>query len=115
MQKSKQLGSTSALINGDPASNDSMTRKSLMKSASAPVLKPSKSPKKKAHAGELDHNNFSVNADPSKHDKNTPMIKKSSLAPPIRSFDGDIVVIRKGPPVGKISIPLFNTHCNTRI
>ena len=97
MQKSQQLGSTSAIGNRNFASMDG---KSMLKSASAPVLKASKSPKK-TPIGELDHNNFTATSDPSKHDKNTPMIKKSSMPPPIKSFDGEIVVIRKGPPIGK--------------
>ena len=102
MQRSQQLGSTSALNTGNPESNGSMAGNSLLKSASAPALKPSKSPKKKVPSiGALDHNNFTAGSDPSKHEKNTPMIKKSSIAPPIRSFDGDIVVVKKGPPVGK--------------
>ena len=99
MQNSQQLGSTSALNIGNPKSNGSVAGNSLLKSASAPALKPSK--KKVPSIGALDHNNFTAGSDPSKHEKNTPMIKKSSIAPPIRSFDGDIVVVKKGPPVGK--------------
>ena len=99
MQSSK-LGSTASAVGLNNGPPESPGKKSMLKSASAPALKKEKS------LGTLDHNNFTaLNSSPKKHERSTPMIKKSANKPKVRPFDGEIKEAHHGPPTGPYPRP----------
>ena len=93
---STKLGGTSSAVGLSNGFLGSPGKKGMLKSASAPALKREK------NLGTLDHNNFTALKSPSKNERTTPMIKKTSSRPKVRPFDGEIKEVHHGPPNGAI-------------